>query len=195
MESAVLDYFEHDAEAWEGISYMKARVVAGDTGRGGIFLNALQGVDWRRYGQSGRSRTELRQMRARLEREQGLSQPLKAARGGYYDIDFLLLYLRLRGAGLFFKALNTPERIEVIVTTRHLSREEADFLRTASTFYRALDHGIRIISGHAEDRLPKAESQRELLAEVLERWTPIRLEQLEEIRTKTRELFDRYFGS
>ena len=150
--------------------------------------------DWKRYGQSGRSRTDLRQMRARLEREQGPSQPLKAGRGGYYDIDFLLLYLRLRGAGVFFKALNTPERIEVIVTTGHLAHDEADFLHKAATFYRALDHGLRVISGHAEERLPKSESQLELLAEVLARWTPVRLEELDEIRTHTRELFDRYFG-
>src|SRR5205085_1654875 len=165
-ETSVLDYFERDAEAWEGISYMKSRVVAGDATRGGVFLNALQGVDWKRYGQSGRSRTDLRQMRARLEREQGQSQPLKAGRGGYYDIDFLLLYLRLKGAGVFFKALNTPERIEVIESMGHLGHDEADFLHKAATFYRALDHGLRVISGHAEDRLPKSESQLELLAEV-----------------------------
>src|SRR5258708_4894142 len=157
-ESAVLDYFEHEAEAWEGITYMKSRVVAGDAARANVFLNALQGVDWKRYGQSGRSRTDLRQMRARLEREQGSTQPLKAARGGYYDIDFLLLYLRLKGAGVFFKALNTPERIEVIETMGHLGHDEADFLRKAATFYRALDHGVRVITGHAEERLPKSEA-------------------------------------
>ena len=54
-------------------------------------------------------------MRLRLEREQGSSHPLKAGRGGYYDIDFLLMYLRLKSAGVFFKVLNTPARIEVLV--------------------------------------------------------------------------------
>src|SRR5262249_10513542 len=63
-ESAFHDYFETSAEAWEGITYMKSRVVAGDAARGVVFLNALQGVDWQRYGQGGRSRTDLRQMRA-----------------------------------------------------------------------------------------------------------------------------------
>ena len=193
-ETVVLDYFDHDAEAWEGIAYMKSRIVAGGARRGGVFLNQLQSVDWKRYGQSGRSRTDLRQMRARLEREQGAAQPFKAGRGGYYDIDFLLLYLRLRSAGVFFKVLNTPERIEVLENMGHLGRGEADFLRAAATFYRALDHGLRVISGHAEDRLPKSDAQLELLGEVLERWTPIRLEEMDGIRAKTRELFDRYFG-
>ena len=45
---------------------------------------------------------ELAQMRARLEKEQGARNPLKAGPGGYYDIDFALMYLRLRGAGIFY---------------------------------------------------------------------------------------------
>jgi glutamate-ammonia-ligase adenylyltransferase len=193
-EQTVLDYFELEAEAWEGISYMKSRAVAGDAGRASVFLNALQEVDWKRYGQSGRSRADLRQMRARLEKEQGSAQPLKAGRGGYYDIDFLLLYLRLRGAGVFYKVLNTPQRIEVIETMGHLTREEAHFLLEAATFYRALDHSLRVISGHADGRVPKAESQQELLAEVLARWTTVPLDDLARIRRGTRALFDRFFA-
>ncbi len=46
-----------NAEAWEGIAYMKSRAVAGDVERATEFLHELQVVDWRRfYGQSGRSR-------------------------------------------------------------------------------------------------------------------------------------------
>ena len=67
-EGAYKDYFAKHAEAWEGISYMKSRAVAGNLERATEFLHELQDVDWRRYGQSGRSRKELAQMRARLER-------------------------------------------------------------------------------------------------------------------------------
>src|SRR5579864_5168363 len=93
-ENAVTEYFAHAAEAWEGITYMKSLAVAGDPKRAELFLHELQQVDWRRYGQGGRSRADLREMRARLEKEQGPSRPLKAGRGGYYDIDFLLMYLQ-----------------------------------------------------------------------------------------------------
>jgi glutamate-ammonia-ligase adenylyltransferase len=133
-------------------------------------------------------------MRHRLEREQGPTQPLKAGRGGYHDIDFLLLYLRLKSAGVFFKTLNTPERIEVLEQMGHLSREQAEFLSGAARFYRALDHGLRVISGHAEGKLPKAESHLELLNEVVARWSPIPLSDLGKIRTQTRAVFDRFFG-
>ncbi|HPQ17019.1 MAG TPA: glutamine-synthetase adenylyltransferase, partial [Bryobacteraceae bacterium] len=112
--SSYKDYFATTAQAWEGITYMKTRAVAGDIERGTRFLNELQEVNWRRYGQSWRSRRQLMQMRMKLEKEQGGGNPLKAGQGGYYDIDFALMYLRLKGAGIFFKVLNTPARIDVI---------------------------------------------------------------------------------
>ncbi len=198
--STFRDYFERSAEAWEGIAYMKARAVAGNVRAGEEFLHALQELDWRRYGQSGRSRADLRQMRMRLEREQGAENPLKAGFGGFYDIDFLLLYLRLKAAGFFFPVLNTPERIDIIEKMGHLNREDAAFLREAATFYRALDHGLRVATGHVEGRLPNSEAQLGQLTELVARAIPERRldaglpAELSRIQAKTRELFDRYFG-
>jgi glutamate-ammonia-ligase adenylyltransferase len=192
-ESAVKDYFTKTAEAWEGITYMKSRAVAGEPLSADLFLHHLQAIDWVRYGQSGRSRADLKQMRQRLEKEQGASHPLKAGRGGYYDIDFLLMYLRLKSAGIFFQSLNTPERIEVLESMHHLDRTDAGFLRDAATFYRALDHGLRVRSGHAEGKLPVG-AQQVALASLMKRWTSAPLEALGDIREHTRELFDRLFG-
>ena len=199
-EASYMDYFAKHAEAWEGISYMKARAVVGNADRAEKFLNELQQVDWRRYGQSGRSRKELAQMRARLVKEQGAPNPLKAGRGGYYDIDFALMYLRLRGAGIFYKVLNTPERIDVIEKMGHLEPEDADFLRDSAAFYRAIDHGLRIWSGHAAGKLPAAQTQLDVLTELVRRWTPPGLNdqpltaKLAQVRKRTREFFDRLFG-
>ena len=199
-EGAYKAYFAEKAEAWEGIAYMKARALAGNLERATVFLHELQDVDWRRYGQSMRSRHELGEMRARLEREQGSRNPLKAGVGGYYDIDFALMYLRLRGAGIFYKVLNTPERIEVIEQMGHLTPEDAKFLRDASTFYRALDHGQRLSTGHSEGSLPTSQAQFEVLTELVKRWTPAHLHEhplditLGEIRTRTRDFFHRLFG-
>ncbi|HOK46221.1 MAG TPA: glutamine-synthetase adenylyltransferase, partial [Bryobacteraceae bacterium] len=155
----------------------------------------------RRYGQSWRSRRQLMQMRMKLEKEQGGGNPLKAGQGGYYDIDFALMYLRLKGAGIFFKVLNTPARIDVIEKMGHLERQDADFLRDAATFYRALDHGLRVLSGHTEGDLPAAGSQLEMLTSLVQRWTPDHLHdqpldlELAQIQTRTREFFDRLFKS
>lgn len=200
LAGAYENYFTSRAEAWEGITYMKSRAVAGNLEKGTEFLNAIQELDWRRYGQSGRSQKQLRQMRMRLEKEQGAGNPLKAGEGGYYDIDFALMYLRLKGAGIFFKVLNTPERIDIIEKMGHLERSDAAFLRDAATFYRALDHGLRLLTGQAEGTLPKSHGQLEMLTELVSRWTPYHLhdqpleEELEQIRHRTREFFDRLFA-
>jgi glutamate-ammonia-ligase adenylyltransferase len=209
-EGAYKEYFAHHAEAWEGISWMKARSIgggsigggsiAGNNERGTAFLNEVQDIDWRRYGQSGRSRTELARMRARLEKEQGGRNPLKAGPGGYYDIDFALMYLRLRGAGLFYKVLNTPARIEVIEKMGHLDRDDVAFLTNAATLYRAIDHGMRVSTGHAEGRLPTNAAQVAILTELVQRWTPPgmidgTLETVtRRIRRDTRSFFTRIFG-
>ncbi len=198
-ETAFRDYFALKAEAWEGLAYMKARAVTGDIERATQFLAELQKIDWRRYGQSGRSRKELRAMRIRIEREHGESSPLKNAAGGYYDIDFALMYLRLKSAGIFFKVLNTPERIEVIENMGHLEHNDAQFMADAATFYRAVDHGLRLIFGHTEGDLPSSEHALETLTQLVKRWVPDHLTdqplhlELQQIRERTRQLFDRLF--
>ena len=194
------DYLANTAEAWEGITYMKSRAVIGDNEKATRFLHELQEVDWRRYGQSGRSRTDLRTMRARLEKEQGASNPLKAGLGGFYDIDFAVMYLRLKSAGIFYKVLNTPERIDIIEKMGHLERNDAAFLDEAATFYRAIDHGLRVYSGHAEGKLPNSEMHLQVLTNLVHRWTPESLHdeplpvKLAEIQRRTREYFKRLFG-
>lgn len=198
-EASYKDYFARAAHAWEGITYMKARVVAGNLERGTRFLEELQDVDWRRYGQGGRSKEKLRQMRIRLEAEQGEQNPLKAGRGGYYDIDFALMYLRLKSAGIFYRVLNTPARVDVVERLGHLDRDDAQFLLDAATFYRAIDHALRLSSGHAEGRLPAAQLQMDMITELVSRWTPRHLHdqplavELSQIQARTREFFDRLF--
>ncbi|HEX7361481.1 MAG TPA: glutamine-synthetase adenylyltransferase [Bryobacteraceae bacterium] len=200
-ESKYVDYFSSQAEAWEGIAYMKARGVAGDTERATGFLRDLQRADWRRWGQSGRSKQNLFQMRLRLQREQGRATPLKAGEGGYYDADFILMYLRLKGGGMFFKSLNTPERIEIVERMGHLERGDAEFLLRATTYYRALDHAIRLVTGRAQAKLPDCGEERERIAKLMHRWTDEQptaasLESdLSALQAQMRQLFESIFGS
>ncbi len=199
-ESAFREYFERGAETWEGITYLKARLVVGDEKTGERFLHNLQTLDWERYGQTERSRPQLREMRMRLQQEQGRENPLKAGFGGYYDIDFALMYLRLKSAGIYFKVLNTPERIDVIHKMGHLDRADARFLLDAATLYRAVDHALRLASGQAEGKLPSSQLQLQMIEELTCRWTPDHLhdqplgDELAQIRAHTRELFLKLFA-
>lgn len=200
-EAVYRDYFRARAEAWEGLAWMKARAAGGPVDRATALLEELQQIDWRRYGQNSRSREELRRMRLRLEKETGVEQPLKAGPGGWYDVDFALTWLRLRGAGLFFKALNTPARIAVLEQMGHLDSAQARFLLDAATFFRALDHALRVISGHAPATLPRSPRLTRLLSALLGRWLPPHLcdqpieEELLQIRARTREFFDALFSA
>jgi glutamate-ammonia-ligase adenylyltransferase len=95
--------------------------------------------------------------------------------------------------------LNTPERIDVIEQMGHLTSQEASFLRTAATFFRAVDHAQRVSSGHAEGSLPASQSQVEVLTNLVNRWTPacgdVTLENaLRQIQRRTREFFVHLFG-
>ena len=71
----------------------------------------------------------------------------------------------------------------------------------AAIFYRAVDHGLRVSTGRTEGDLPSAPSQLANLTELVCRWTPEHLHdqpldvELAQIKTRTREYFDRLFGT
>ena len=200
-ESRFKQYFSEQAEAWEAITYMKARTIAGDLAQGTKFLTELQDVDWRRYGVSDDPASELVVMRKEIEDAHGTAQPIKAGPGGYYDVDFILMYLRLRNAGLFFPSLNTPERIEVLRTSKALTQEQAETLERAAEFLRALDHAVRVAAGPSAHKIPGSVSQTEVISELVGRWSRVKIgpggvrDGFEQVRRETRELFQRIFAT
>ncbi|MBV9085114.1 MAG: hypothetical protein JOZ62_20760, partial [Acidobacteriaceae bacterium] len=112
---------------------------------------------------------------------------------------FILMYLRLKGAGMFFKSLNTPERIDIVEKMGHLERADAEFMMQATTFFRAVDHALRILSGRAEEKLPASHTEREMLRELVQRWTheipsdSSLDDELFSLQHKMRRLFDAVF--
>jgi glutamate-ammonia-ligase adenylyltransferase len=199
-ESRYKKYFAEQAEPWEAMTYMKARTIAGDIERGTSFLSELQNVDWKRFGTSRDTAGKLMEMREKLERSQGPSHPIKAGPGGYYDIDFILMSLRLKDAVLFFSSLNTHARIEMIRVMGGLTPAQAGRLSRAAVIFRSLDHAIRLATGPSSHKLPSSPSQLEIVANLLGRWSPVtpapaRLSNtVDELRQNTRQLFSEIFG-
>lgn len=82
----------------------------------------------------------------------------------------------------------------------HLDRVDAEFLLEVSTFYRALDHAVRLVTGHAEGRLPSARTELEMVSDLLYRWTgttrqPVEIDSaLAHLQEQTRSLFERVFS-
>lgn len=171
-ESQYLAYFSGAAEPWEAITYMKARMVAGDRIRGREFLSGLQEVIWRGFGRKGEVADHLVRMRRRIEAQKGQAKPLKSGAGGYYDIDFILLYWRLLHAESFYESLNTPQRIGIIRKSRPEYGQDLDDLLRASLIFRTLDHAGRLARGSSSQALPPTEWQRDQLAELVARWLP-----------------------
>jgi glutamate-ammonia-ligase adenylyltransferase len=199
-EGHYLSYFAQKAEAWEALTYMKAKTIAGDVVEGKRFLTDLQRVAWHRFGLSDELSPLLVKMRMRLQKSQGEKQPIKSGAGGYYDIDFILMYLRLRDAGTFFESLNTLERISIIHSTGLLDDADRDALLNAATFFRALDHAIRVATGSSSSAPSAEQWERDVFSALLSRWSPIRhdgrplAEVLDEVRVSTRMIFDRIFA-
>ena len=198
-ESQYTSYFADAAEAWEA-DHLHESSCRGRRHRGGTrFLSNLQQVGWRRHGRSGNLSRLLAAMRARIEKEQGPSHPMKAGQGGYYDIDFMLMYLRLRDAGVFFKQLTTPERIAVTHKSGGLTGKQAELLHRNAVFFRSLDHAIRVSTGHSSSKIPSAQAQQQILSELVGRWSLFkpRADQLatlaDRVRLRTREIFDELF--
>ena len=200
-EGHYLSYFAQKAEAWEALTYMKAKTIAGDVVEGKRFLTDLQRVAWHRFGLSDELSPLLVKMRMRLQKNQGEKQPIKSGAGGYYDIDFILMYLRLRDAGTFFESLNTLERISIIHSTGLLDDADRDALLRAATFFRALDHAIRVATGSSSSAPSVEQWERDVFSALLGRWSPIRpdgrplTELLDEVRESTRAIFDRIFAA
>ncbi len=200
-ESQFLSYFADRAESWEALTYMKARTVAGDREKGKRFLAHLQDVLWQGFAHREELASLLVRMRRRLEAEQGESKPLKSGPGGYYDIDFILLYWRLLHAESFYESLNTPQRIEIIRKTDPEYEHDLDVLLQATRIFRSVDHGVRVSKGTSSHALPPTEWQRELLSELVGRWLPedARGQSLQSLIESTRDsvrgIFWNAFGS
>ena len=84
--------------------------------------------------------------------------------------------------------------------TRQESSLQTEALQDAATLYRAVDHGLRTYSGHAEGRLPQSPAHLDALTNLVRRWTPEHLhhrplpDELAHIQSATRAYFRRLFG-
>jgi glutamate-ammonia-ligase adenylyltransferase len=155
----------------------------------------LQQVGWDRFGRNADLATLLRDMRTRIENERGESEPIKAGAGGYFDIDFALLYLRLKSAGLFFELLSTPKRIAVLRKLGGLNAEQARFLEDAAAFFRSVDHAVRVVTGRPAGDIPAAVGAQESVRELVGRWSSLaRAGQplaavIEDVKRRTRAIY------
>ena len=169
--SYLRQYFSREAQAWEAATYLKARPVAGNRQLGEAVVQEVQGILLDRFSNDPGLAASLGQIRERLEQEIAgdPKQPnFKTGVGGFYDVDYALAFSGLRSKATP-GARNTLEQIRALEEAGALAAEDAAGLRGAATFFRSLDHAIRLATGRAHDTLPER-PHLPAVAEMLTRW-------------------------
>jgi glutamine synthetase adenylyltransferase len=182
---------------WEGLTYLKARHVAGLAELGRETVSRVVAAISERFAAHPSLAAELRQMRRRLEREVAVAPTnTKTAAGGYYDIDFVVSLLRLRGQIITHQGSNMVEQIDALRAAGLISDNDSKILSAGASFLRSVDHAGRLVTGKASDGLPDRAGHAEAVENLARRWGLITgaenlAERLQETKRGVREVYRR----
>jgi len=186
-------YFKDEAKAWEALTYVKVRHVAGDRGLSDQVLQVVQeGI----AAIAGKPQftAELSDVRRRLERSE-TGQNLKTGAGGSYDIDYLAGALQAKH-GLWLVG-NLPERLRWLCEHTVLSSPECEELIENARYLRTVEHVVRLVSGRARKWLPVADHPRRAVQKLVWRmlggsdnFNPEM--RLVEVMQRTRRVYSKY---
>jgi len=196
-QEELLDYIREHAQVWEGLTYLKACHVAGDIELGKETVSKLVAAIFERFATHSALAAELRQMRRRLEKEV-LVPPTntKTAPGGYYDIDFAVSLLRLRGHVATHPGANMAEQIAALRSAGLMNVEDCNGLSGGANFLRSVDHAGRLVTGKPVEGLPDRRGPAEVVEKLARRWGLIAGSEtlastLEDTRQRVREVYNR----
>jgi glutamate-ammonia-ligase adenylyltransferase len=191
------DYFAADAQAWEAITWLKARPVAGNFTLGAAAIAEVHSIARRRFADAAALARQLSEIRERLEKPAGAARAkgeFKKIPGGYYDIDYLAGFLFLSRGVEAGAGGHIVQQIAALESARALDSAGAQTLRAAALLYRSMDHALRLITGHAAHRVPDSVMAGRV-ARLLEQWgVPLSgglAESVKNAQAGTRALYER----
>ena len=198
---SLVTYIQESAQVWEAMTYLKASPVAGDAGLAVETVARLSAAVLERFRNYPGLEPELHEMRRRLEKEV-LVPPsnTKTAPGGYYDVDFVLSYLRLRNRIVTPPGSNTAQQIAALCAAGVLGEADATGLTMGAAFLRSLDHVVRLVAGKAADGLPEHVGHAAAIEDLARRWMLIRegdslADRLRETQEQIRSIYRRLLGA
>jgi [glutamine synthetase] adenylyltransferase / [glutamine synthetase]-adenylyl-L-tyrosine phosphorylase len=153
-------YFEHDAQAWEALTYTKLRLVAGSSGVGERALTGLRTL-FGRFAEDPTFARAVRDMRTKLEASEGAESSFKFSPGGIYDIDFITGYLLIKH-DVPNKQGSLRDRLWRCAAAGLLGKSEAATLDHAAELLRTVEHFSRLAEGRACKWLPATEHGRKV---------------------------------
>lgn len=168
--AAVQQHFRERGSAWEAVSYLKARPVAGDRTLAADALARWRPVLEDRFGDAARLRPDLREMRQRIEAEPRPGRRgVKTGKGGYYDVDFIISSRVLEHRGINLDGMGLAEIALRLGESGLLHQDGARRLADGVTLLRAADHAIRIVMGKSPLTPPESGHAAEAAHALLER--------------------------
>ncbi|VAV82362.1 Glutamate-ammonia-ligase adenylyltransferase [hydrothermal vent metagenome] len=155
--TALLNYHRDKAQAWERQAALKARVVAGATGKGEEVIKELQGITAKR-GLSPDDAQELLKIRARMEQEIAKEDKetlnIKLGSGGLVDIEFLsqalLMKSKTEKKAVKLKIPSTQAMLKELLDDKTLNNEQYQLLSESYGFYRLIETRLRIMQDNTD---------------------------------------------
>jgi len=145
--SSFIHYQATEAWTWEHLALTRARVVSGPPGLRAAVEKAIREVLVRPRDRA-KTAADVRDMRARIEREKGTRDPweLKQVRGGLVDLEFIAQHLQLVNAAAHPGVLsqNTVDALERLARAGLLPAGAADALLPAARLYNNLTQVLRL---------------------------------------------------
>ena len=151
------NYYQASTEAWERLTWLRARCVAGNADLGGellarlrpfVFIRSMSSEDLERF-------VAIKGEMARIRARSG-QWHVKLGRGGIRDIEFFVQILQLVSAAKHAE-LRTTNTLEVLASLRKLNfigdREEQE-IRTAYLFLRRLENRLQMADEKQVHALP-----------------------------------------
>ncbi|MGH9794031.1 MAG: hypothetical protein ACRD5G_04590 [Candidatus Acidiferrales bacterium] len=199
------------AQAWEAVTWLKARPVAGNLTFGDDVLRGMRAAlaeRWREPAVRAQMMDELAALRVRMEREgTGVKArgEFKHLPGGFYDIDYIVSLAALRAGARHSEAQASGDilaQIEALRATHALDASAAQKLHSAAALFRATDHAHRVVTGHAANRPPEPALAQRMVA-LLVAWQVLSLgadvaafqRALQTARRQVRSLYQKAFSN
>ncbi len=204
------EYLSSEAQAWEAVTWLKLRPVAGNLAFGKEVARRVGAALAERWGEPAAQAQMIEQLaalRTRMEREgTGVKArgEFKHLPGGFYDIDYVVSLALLRSGITGARAVpigNILSQLAAVDEAGALEPAAIATLRSAAKLFRATDHAHRVVTGRAANRPPEpALAQR--LVTLLTAWQLLppgsgaaELERaLQAAREKVRRLYQKQFG-
>ena len=209
---AAVDYYFYRASPWHRLALMKARVIAGDTALGELFLANISPFIWRQ-NLDYRALDELAEIKQRINLEhpslrtqRQWREPIgdqiegfnvKLGSGGIREIEFIANALQLVWGGrrVALRTSHTITAINELVNYQHINRSDADLLIKYYQLLRGVENAIQLLDNQQTHLIPSDEKLKGNLLSLLaiESWSTF-VESINQARRFVNTCFEELFS-